>query len=55
MQVDGHRLRLTNLRQVLYPEGGFTKAEALHYYARVAPGVDPVGVVSQAAGVRWSS
>src|ERR1700712_5010402 len=37
VQVDGRRLRLTSLRKVLYPETGFSKAEALHYYARIAP------------------
>src|SRR4051812_22278937 len=37
VEVDGHRLRLTNLRKVLYPEAGFTKAEVLYYYARIAP------------------
>ena len=36
VEVDGRRLRLTNLRKVLYPEAGFTKAEVLHYYARIA-------------------
>jgi bifunctional non-homologous end joining protein LigD len=39
--VDGRRLRLTNLRKVLYPETGFTKAEVLHYYARIAPTLLP--------------
>jgi bifunctional non-homologous end joining protein LigD len=41
VQVDGRRLRLTSLRKVLYPEAGFTKAEALHYYARIAPALLP--------------
>jgi bifunctional non-homologous end joining protein LigD len=35
--VDGHELRLTSLDRVLYPEAGFTKAQALDYYARIAP------------------
>src|SRR3954447_2876914 len=39
VQVEGRRLRLTNLRKVLYPETGFTKAQVLHYYARIAPTV----------------
>jgi len=39
--IDGHRLRLTNLHKVLYPETGFTKGEALHYYARIAPTLLP--------------
>ncbi|MCE3266031.1 MAG: polymerase LigD, polymerase domain protein [Solirubrobacterales bacterium] len=29
-------MRLTNLDKVLYPEAGFTKAEVIDYYARVA-------------------
>lgn len=34
--IDGHRLTLTNLGKVLYPEAGTTKAEVLAYYAAVA-------------------
>jgi bifunctional non-homologous end joining protein LigD len=41
VEVDGRRLRLTNLRKILYPETGFTKAEILHYYARIAPTLLP--------------
>ena len=37
VQVDGRMLTLTNLGKVLYPETGFTKAEVLDYYQRVAP------------------
>lgn len=36
-EVDGRRIRLTNLDKVLYPAVGFTKAEVIDYYARVAP------------------
>src|SRR3954452_19346303 len=35
--VDGRRVRLTTLDRVLYPEAGYTKAQVLDYYARVAP------------------
>lgn len=35
-EVAGRRLRLSNLDKVLYP-GGFTKAEVIDYYARIAP------------------
>jgi bifunctional non-homologous end joining protein LigD len=41
VEVDGRRLSLTNLRKVMYPEAGFTKAEVLHYYARIAPTLLP--------------
>jgi bifunctional non-homologous end joining protein LigD len=37
VEVDGHRLKLSNLDKVLYPETGFTKAEIIDYYVRVAP------------------
>jgi len=37
VEVDGRRLQLSNLHKVLYPETGFTKAEVIDYYARVAP------------------
>jgi bifunctional non-homologous end joining protein LigD len=39
--VERRRLRLTNLRKVLYPAAGFTKADVLHYYARIAPTLLP--------------
>ena len=35
--VDGHRLVLSNLAKVLYPAAGFTKAEVIDYYVRIAP------------------
>lgn len=37
VHVDGRELALTNLDKVLYPEVGFTKAEVIDYYARIAP------------------
>jgi bifunctional non-homologous end joining protein LigD len=37
VELDGQRLRLRNLDKVLYPEVGFTKAEVIDYYARIAP------------------
>ena len=37
VQVEGRTLTLTNLGKVLYPQAGFTKAEVLSYYQRVAP------------------
>jgi bifunctional non-homologous end joining protein LigD len=41
VEVDGHRLRLSNLTKVLYPATGTTKAEVIDYYARVAPVMVP--------------
>jgi DNA ligase D-like protein (predicted polymerase)/DNA ligase D-like protein (predicted 3'-phosphoesterase) len=37
VEVDGRLLRLTDLGKVLYPSTGFTKAEVIDYYRRVAP------------------
>ena len=34
--VDGHEVRLTNLRKVFWPELGLTKSDLLQYYADVA-------------------
>ena len=39
--LDGHQLSLSNLDKVLYPEVGFTKAEVIDYYARIAPTMVP--------------
>ena len=35
--VDGRPLSLSNLDKVLYPSAGFTKAQVIDYYARIAP------------------
>ncbi|GAB3817423.1 hypothetical protein GCM10027605_68100 [Micromonospora zhanjiangensis] len=37
VEVDGRQLELSNLDKVLYPAAGFTKAEVIDYYTRVAP------------------
>lgn len=37
VEVEGHRLELTNLDKVLYPATGFTKAAVIDYYTRIAP------------------
>ncbi|MFF3029168.1 non-homologous end-joining DNA ligase [Microbacterium sp. NPDC057944] len=37
VQVDGRRLRVTNLDKVVYPETGTTKGEVIAYYTRIAP------------------
>jgi len=53
VQVDGHRLRLTNLDKVLYPATGTTKADVLEYYARVAPVMLPHCAGRPATRKRW--
>ena len=41
VEFEGERLRVRNLDKVLYPETGFTKAEVIDYYVRVAPAMLP--------------
>jgi bifunctional non-homologous end joining protein LigD len=41
VDVDGRRLKLSNLDKVLYPEPGFTKGQVIDYYTRIAPAVLP--------------
>jgi bifunctional non-homologous end joining protein LigD len=37
VEVEGRRLRLSNLDKVMYPLAGFTKGQVIDYYTRVAP------------------
>ena len=37
VEIAGRELNLTNLEKVMYPEVGFTKAQIIDYYARIAP------------------
>jgi bifunctional non-homologous end joining protein LigD len=37
VELQGRRLRLTNLERVLWPRAGFTKRELIEYYLSVAP------------------
>ena len=39
--IEGRTLALSNLEKVLYPETGFTKAQVVDYYARIAPVILP--------------
>jgi bifunctional non-homologous end joining protein LigD len=41
VDVQGHRLSLSNLDKVLYPAVGFTKGQVIEYYTRIAPAVLP--------------
>jgi bifunctional non-homologous end joining protein LigD len=41
IEIEGKRLKLTNLEKVLYPETGFTKGQVIDYYARIAPVLVP--------------
>jgi bifunctional non-homologous end joining protein LigD len=35
VEIEGRRLRLSNLDKVLYPHAGYTKAQVVDYYARI--------------------
>src|SRR3954471_15815049 len=35
--VEGKKLSVSNLDKVLYPKVGFTKAQVIDYYVRIAP------------------
>jgi bifunctional non-homologous end joining protein LigD len=37
VEVEGRRLKLSNLEKVLYPAVGFTKGQVIDYYTRAAP------------------
>ena len=41
LDIDGRRLKLTNLEKVLFPEDGYTKADLIRYYAEVSPYLVP--------------
>lgn len=41
VEVQGRKLKLTNLEKVLYPATGFTKRQVLDFYVRVAPALVP--------------
>ena len=37
VEVQGRQLQLSNLNKVLYPKAGFTKAQVIDYFVRIAP------------------
>ena len=41
VEVEGRRVKLSNLDKVLYPVPGFTKGAVIDYYTRVAPALLP--------------
>jgi len=41
VEVQGRKLKLTNLDKVLYPASGFTKGQVVDYYVRIAPVLVP--------------
>lgn len=53
VEVDGRRLRLSNLGKVLYPRTGTTKGEVLSYYAHIAPALLPHLARRAVTRIRW--
>lgn len=53
VSIDEHRLRLTNLDKVIYPQSGTTKAEVAQYYAQIAPVMLPHCAGRPATRKRW--
>jgi bifunctional non-homologous end joining protein LigD len=41
VEVEGRKLKLSNLEKVLYPATGFTKGQVLDYHVRIAPVLVP--------------
>lgn len=52
-EVDGQRLKLSNLDKVLYPGTETTKGEVLHYYTQVAEPLLAVLADRPATRIRW--
>lgn len=53
VEIDGRRLRLSNLDKVLYPATGTTKGEVIDYYHRIAPVMVPQAMRRPATRKRW--
>jgi bifunctional non-homologous end joining protein LigD len=37
LEIEGRKVTVSNLDKVLYPEAGFTKADIINYYIKIAP------------------
>ena len=53
VQIDGRRLRITNLDKVVYPETGTTKGEIIAYYTAIAPHILPLLEGRPVTRKRW--
>ncbi|GGM54724.1 non-homologous end-joining DNA ligase [Microbacterium saperdae] len=53
VQIDGRRLRVTNLDKVVYPETGTTKGEIIAYYSAIAPQLLPLLAGRPVTRKRW--
>ncbi len=52
-EVEGRKVKISNLDKVLYPVTGTTKGEVLNYYARVAPVLLPHLEDRAVTRIRW--
>lgn len=53
VQIDGRRLRVTNLDKIVYPETGTTKGEIIAYYSTIAPQLLPLLAGRPVTRKRW--
>lgn len=42
VEVDGRKLKLSNLEKILYPDAAFTKGQVVDFYVRIAPVLLPL-------------
>ena len=53
VHIDGRQLEVSNLDKVLFPEIGFTKAQVIDYYVRIAPVLLPHVAGRPVTFTRW--
>src|SRR4051812_50070418 len=53
VRVDGRQLTVSNLDKVLFPDVGFTKAQVIDYYVRIAPVLLPHLAGRPVTFTRW--
>ena len=53
VEIDGRTLSVSNLDKVLFPEVGFTKAQVIDYYVRIAPVLLPHLAGRPVTFTRW--
>jgi bifunctional non-homologous end joining protein LigD len=53
VEVGGRTLQISNLEKVLFPEVGFTKAQVIDYYVRIAPVLLPHVAGRPVTFTRW--
>jgi bifunctional non-homologous end joining protein LigD len=53
VEIDGRQLQVSNLEKVLFPDTGFTKAQVIDYYVRIAPVLLPHLAGRPVTFTRW--